>query len=100
MEVDWMSSKNKTIACRVCGKDFKPCDYCQEHGDIYRWRNFACSKECAYKYFETTVAYRKRESLGLSGHVSENIDNTKDNTNTDTKTKRRSKIKEESEQIE
>ena len=100
MEGDWMSSKNKTIACRVCGKDFKPCDYCQEHGDIHRWRNFACSKECGYKYFEATVAYRKREYLRLNEQSSENIEFAKDSTNIDTKIKRKSKIKEESEQIE
>lgn len=48
----------KMIPCRVCGKDFEPCAYCQSHADTFRWRNFACSKECAYKYIEETVDYR------------------------------------------
>ena len=50
--------KTKKIPCRVCGKPFKPCGYCQSHTDVFRWRNFACSKECATKYINDTIAYR------------------------------------------
>lgn len=53
-----MSSK-KMIPCRVCGKLFEPCSYCQSHSDIFRWRNFACSRECATKYINDTIAYRE-----------------------------------------
>lgn len=49
----------KKIPCRVCGKLFEPCTYCQTHADIFRWRNFACSIECAQKYINDTIAYRK-----------------------------------------
>lgn len=49
----------KKIPCRVCGKLFKPCVYCQSHADTFRWRNFACSKECATKYINDTIVYRK-----------------------------------------
>lgn len=49
----------KMIPCRVCGKDFEPCAYCQSHADVFRWRNFACSKECAYKYVEEVTKYRE-----------------------------------------
>lgn len=47
------------IPCRVCGKLFEPCAYCQSHTDTFRWRNFACSKECAIKYIDDTEKYRK-----------------------------------------
>lgn len=50
--------KKKTIPCRICGKSFEPCAYCQSHGEIFRWRNFACSKECATKYINDAIAYR------------------------------------------
>ena len=50
--------KTKKIPCRVCGKLFKPCGYCQSHADTFRWRNFACSRECAEKYISETIAYR------------------------------------------
>lgn len=70
----------KMIPCRVCGKDFEPCAYCQSHADTFRWRNFACSKECAYKYIEEATNYRKslhkkKESLeeSIAEDVSEQI---------------------------
>lgn len=61
-----MSGKKK-IPCRVCGKLFEPCTYCQSHSDVFRWRNFACSIECAYKYINDTIAYRK--SLKKTSHI-------------------------------
>ena len=51
----------KTIPCRVCGKQFEPCAYCQKNGDIFRWRNFACSLECAKKYVAEAVEYRNKK---------------------------------------
>lgn len=53
--------ETKKIPCRVCGKLFKPCGYCQSHTDVFRWRNFACSKECAQKYISDTAAYRETQ---------------------------------------
>lgn len=53
-----MTKEEKKILCRVCGKSFKPCSYCQSHADTFRWRNFACSKECAEKYIAEAEAYR------------------------------------------
>lgn len=53
-----MAAKQK-IPCRVCGALFEPCAFCKSHADIFRWRNFACSRECAEKYINDTVAYRK-----------------------------------------
>ncbi len=49
----------KMIPCRVCGKMFVPCAYCLKHSDTFRWRNFACSIECAKKYIADTIAYRE-----------------------------------------
>lgn len=54
-----MAEKKKKIPCRVCGKLFTPCAYCQAHADVFRWRNFACSRECALKYINDTIAYRE-----------------------------------------
>ncbi len=54
-------AEKKLIPCRVCGKLFKPCSYCQSHSDIFRWRNFACSYACASKYIADTVAYRESQ---------------------------------------
>jgi len=52
-------TEKKKIPCRVCGKLFVPCAFCQTHDDVFRWRNFACSRECATKYINDTIAYRK-----------------------------------------
>ena len=59
-------AEKKKIPCRVCGKLFEPCAYCQSHADVFRWRNFACSRECATKYINDTIAYR--ESLKNKGN--------------------------------
>lgn len=55
--------QKKKIPCRVCKKLFEPCAYCQSHSDVFRWRNFACSKECAQKYIRDTLAYRNARKL-------------------------------------
>lgn len=51
-------ANKKMIPCRVCGNLFEPCATCQAHNDMFRWRNFACSRECAEKYIAETIAYR------------------------------------------
>lgn len=51
----------KMIPCKVCGKMFEPCGYCQKHQDVFRWRNFACSLECANKYVAEAIAYREKD---------------------------------------
>ena len=51
-------AETKKIPCRVCGKLFTPCAYCQTNADVFRWRNFACSIECAQKYIADTLEYR------------------------------------------
>lgn len=57
-----MATQRKTIKCRVCGKPFEPCDYCQDNQEVFRWRNFACSLKCAEKYINETIEYRKSGS--------------------------------------
>lgn len=66
-------TKIKKIPCRVCGKLFKPCGYCQSHADTFKWRNFACSRECATKYISDTIVYRN--SFGQSKNNDDNINN-------------------------
>ena len=65
-------AEKKKIPCRVCGKLFEPCAYCQSHADVFRWRNFACSRECATKYINDTIAYR--ESLKIKDDVKGVVD--------------------------
>lgn len=57
-------ANKKMIPCRVCGKLFEPCATCQAHNDMFRWRNFACSRECAEKYISETITYRNSSKEG------------------------------------
>lgn len=59
--VGGIMTNKKMIPCRVCGKMFEPCSYCQSHVDVFRWRNFACSPECAKKYINEASAYREEQ---------------------------------------
>lgn len=61
-----MAKKDK-IPCRVCGKLFEPCAYCQEHSDTFRWRNFACSEDCARKYVAEAIEYRASQKKKKQG---------------------------------
>ena len=74
--------EKKKIPCRVCGKQFEPCAFCQKNGDTFRWRNFACSLECANKYVAEAIAYRnkkvevKEEIQPVIEEVTETIENS------------------------
>lgn len=103
-------SNKKMIPCRVCGKPFEPCATCQAYNDMFRWRNFACSRECAEKYISETIAYRnslKKDSDNDTVEYISKVENTVDSNST-TKRKNNNKkstnnvenIKEESEQID
>lgn len=68
-----MGNKKK-IKCRVCGKLFESCTYCQSHSDVFRWRNFACSRECATKYINDTIAYRESLKTHNKGKMDKKVD--------------------------
>lgn len=110
-------ANKKMIPCRVCGKLFEPCSTCQKHNDMFRWRNFACSRECAEKYIAETIAYRNSSKEDNSSSVAENVvtvesnikkvDNKVESSNTTKRKYNRKKstdnvesIKEEREQID
>lgn len=88
-------SNKKMIPCRVCGKLFEPCSYCQSHADIFRWRNFACSRECAAKYINDTIAYRESQKRQvIKSETIETIEiNSKPSTEKSTSIKRKSNRK-------
>ncbi len=73
--------EKKKIPCRVCGKLFVPCAFCQSHQGTFRWRNFACSIECAKEYIEKATKYRQstREKIEETTHTLKE-ENTEDLT--------------------
>lgn len=83
-------TETKKIPCRVCGKLFVPCAYCQAHSDVFRWRNFACSIECAEKYVAEAIDYRAAsKSKNNETFV---VDIAKENSIKDIKTKKIKKV--------
>ena len=66
-------TNKKMIPCRVCNKLFEPCATCQAHNEMFRWRNFACSRECAEKYIAETIAYRN-SSNGEKSNSNSSVD--------------------------
>lgn len=66
-------TNKKMIPCRVCNKLFEPCATCQAHNDMFRWRNFACSRECAEKYISETIAYRNSSKEGKNNSVADDV---------------------------
>ena len=75
--------EKKKIPCRVCGKLFEPCAYCQSHADVFRWRNFACSRECATKYINDTIAYRESLKNKETGTVENKVETIAEEVSTE-----------------
>lgn len=77
-----MATEKKLIPCKVCGKMYEPCAYCQSHADTFRWRNFACSIECANKYVSDAENFRKKQkdntSISRTTYGKESINNESD----------------------
>ena len=76
-------AEKKKIPCRVCGKLFEPCAYCQSHADVFRWRNFACSRECATKYINDTIAYRESLKNKETGTVENKVETIAEEVSTE-----------------
>ena len=55
-----MSGKVKK-PCRVCGKLFTPCVYCERDRTAFHWRTIACSEKCAKEYFRRVMEARENK---------------------------------------
>lgn len=47
--------------CKVCGKMYTPCVYCESDKTAFHWRTVACSVECAEEYFRRVEEARKQQ---------------------------------------
>lgn len=95
-------SNKKMIPCRVCGKSFEPCVICQAYNDMFRWRNFACSRECAEKYIAATIAYRAslKKDKNSNSNVVEEVSSKVDNIDKKQTTKRKYNRKKSTDDVE
>ena len=49
--------------CKVCGKMYTPCAYCENEKTAFHWRTVACSKECGYEYLRQVMEARNPEPI-------------------------------------
>lgn len=49
---------NKTASCRVCGKQFIPCNKSSAEIGAFNYREVACSQECGQEYLKRVLAAR------------------------------------------
>ena len=64
----------RTIACRVCGKQFVPCNKSSASLGAFTYHSIACSPECGAEYLRRVQAARNQseqeETAELSGQIS------------------------------
>ena len=52
---------NKKQPCRVFGKLFTPCGYCENDDTAFHWRSIACSYECGKEYLRRVLEARQKD---------------------------------------
>lgn len=63
----------RTVACRVCGKQFVPCNKTSASLGAFNYHSIACSPECGAEYLRRVQEARKpeqQETAELAGQVS------------------------------
>nr|DAT35926.1 MAG TPA: hypothetical protein [Caudoviricetes sp.] len=48
----------KLVPCKICGKPFAPCHYCEEKYGQYNWRAVACCEKHGRQYFHDVMVAR------------------------------------------
>ena len=64
-----MLAKVKKI-CRICGKEYTPCSYCENDKMVFHYRTICCSRACAQVYLASVLEARKSEENKISNNVS------------------------------
>lgn len=76
--------------CRICGKTYTPCGYCEGDQMAFHYRTICCSRECAKIYLARVLEARgqlkdsapviqensESEKLETSGNESKQTENT------------------------
>jgi len=52
--------QNRTIPCRVCGKQFVPCNKTSSALGAFNYHSIACSPECGAEYLRRVQAARQK----------------------------------------
>ena len=52
-------AKTKKI-CRICGKEYTPCGYCEGDKIAFHYRTICCSRSCAEVYLKRVLEAREK----------------------------------------
>ena len=52
-------AKTKKI-CRICGKEYTPCNYCENDQMAFHYRAICCSRNCAQVYLARVLGARQK----------------------------------------
>lgn len=68
----------RTAVCRVCGKQFVPCNKSSASLGAFNYHSIACSSECGVEYLRRVQEARKQPEqnetadVNVAGEISEN----------------------------
>lgn len=63
----------RTIACRVCGKQFVPCNKSSASLGAFNYHSIACSPECGAEYLRRIQESRKQPEQNKTSELAEQI---------------------------
>ena len=65
--------------CRICGKEYTPCSYCENDQMAFHYRTICCSRKCAEVYLSRVLeARQKTTKVNESDSVSQESATLKD----------------------
>ena len=65
--------------CRICGKEYTPCSYCENDKMAFHYRTICCSRKCAEVYLARVLeARQKANEIKESDTVSQESATVKD----------------------
>lgn len=69
--------------CRICGKEYTPCSYCENDKMAFHYRTICCSRKCAEVYLSRVLeARQKTTKVNESDSVSQESATLKDDAQT------------------
>lgn len=69
--------------CRICGKEYTPCGYCENDKMAFHYRAICCSRKCAEVYLSRVLEVRQKTTkVNESDSVSQESVTLKDDAQT------------------
>lgn len=62
--------------CRICGKEYTPCSYCENDQMAFHYRTICCSRKCAEVYLSRVLEARKQNHTKESDSINDESVNT------------------------